>query len=959
MNVPAHTHVDEHNCAFPSFDPDDYEVLIGGSSFGQCNTQGSGTNYYTNYNHNTAFSNGGMIDPYAYDPNNPIRYLFYTSNQIANHFPSNDASGNNNLFNSSYPGLQEKLNSLGSPPGSVNIIQIADVSMNYAIRATAGLLFWFAKEADLMKSITINTNYPDIFVQMRNPARSISPSSQYSWLPQIPYTLKFENNITIDLMADPWAHGYQFSRWEKRDKGNHILNFYPTLEWLSTSANATSNFIAMYNPLVSLSFSPIIYDGQAGTFYYQNLTTGEISSTFQILANSPASIKAVGPQGYSFISWSDGHTENPRSFIIPTSQSGIYATFKATHFSNNTTALANSSQKKTMRSDDGNLHLVYSSMGHVWYEISSNNGATWQLANNGKPLDTYGGKNSSIDYSPSEGGGGNNIVITFQSDNNGDAELTTQFFQNGVLQFQDSFIPNPINDYSNYDLTPVISDGVNGRVIVVWRNSGLYYRLGQVLITDHQFQWYNAGIAVPNTNNNSRVAAITCKKGNSTFHLAWEQSYAEIRYSKLTLITNQTAIQFSDYAAISTGGGFPTVYDPSIAVNGSDYPSVVWIGSPYYNSSTKRVIQRSKSVSGWSSTFYQYDDKAFFPVVNNTDDGANIIPAWSYDNGSTTKFVRGGVIKSFNTQGRYIQLANGPNLNSMYGSAFRNTSVPYYFTTTPSVGSVAKDNSNINAGRAIIVTKDKAIFYYTLGDLTLDGKAVAFINVEDDFIIKNREDAIQCLISEPVNVNNLSELTFNMETGISDSLYSKNLFVEDKFLGFKVEIIDEKEGKILGTYNDISSDKNSLLSNRNNSYKIDLTGIKDKTVRFRIIVEDNLEGLYTIANILDDGNVLPKTGEENVTLDQEIAVTEYALAQNYPNPFNPRTTIAYQLPEDGLVTLRIFDVLGNEVTTLVNEYKTSGRYNVNFDASSLASGVYLYQMKVNSYTATRKLLLMK
>jgi hypothetical protein len=96
---------------------------------------------------------------------------------------------------------------------------------------------------------------------------------------------------------------------------------------------------------------------------------------------------------------------------------------------------------------------------------------------------------------------------------------------------------------------------------------------------------------------------------------------------------------------------------------------------------------------------------------------------------------------------------------------------------------------------------------------------------------------------------------------------------------------------------------------------------------------------------------------------------EYALDQNFPNPFNPSTIIAYQLPENGLVTLKIFDVLGKEVTTLVNEYKTSGRYNINFsaeggsasggDAVSLASGVYLYQIKVNGYTATRKLLLMK
>jgi len=83
------------------------------------------------------------------------------------------------------------------------------------------------------------------------------------------------------------------------------------------------------------------------------------------------------------------------------------------------------------------------------------------------------------------------------------------------------------------------------------------------------------------------------------------------------------------------------------------------------------------------------------------------------------------------------------------------------------------------------------------------------------------------------------------------------------------------------------------------------------------------------------------------------------LFNNYPNPFNPVTTITYQLPKDGSVTLKIFDMLGNEVRTLVNEQKAMGRYTVQFDASSLASGMYVYQLRVNDYTSTKKMLLLK
>ncbi len=88
---------------------------------------------------------------------------------------------------------------------------------------------------------------------------------------------------------------------------------------------------------------------------------------------------------------------------------------------------------------------------------------------------------------------------------------------------------------------------------------------------------------------------------------------------------------------------------------------------------------------------------------------------------------------------------------------------------------------------------------------------------------------------------------------------------------------------------------------------------------------------------------LSKIAVEELTLKEKGAITTYALSQNYPNPFNPSTIINYQIPEDGLVTLKIYDVLGREIKTLVNEQKTTGRYEVKFNASTLASGVYIYQ----------------
>jgi hypothetical protein len=86
--------------------------------------------------------------------------------------------------------------------------------------------------------------------------------------------------------------------------------------------------------------------------------------------------------------------------------------------------------------------------------------------------------------------------------------------------------------------------------------------------------------------------------------------------------------------------------------------------------------------------------------------------------------------------------------------------------------------------------------------------------------------------------------------------------------------------------------------------------------------------------------------------------TEYKL-ENYPNPFNPVTVINYQLPQDGFVTLKVFDILGKEVATVVNEYKNAGYYKVNFDASRLTSGVYIYTINTNNFFLSKKMLLMK
>lgn len=87
--------------------------------------------------------------------------------------------------------------------------------------------------------------------------------------------------------------------------------------------------------------------------------------------------------------------------------------------------------------------------------------------------------------------------------------------------------------------------------------------------------------------------------------------------------------------------------------------------------------------------------------------------------------------------------------------------------------------------------------------------------------------------------------------------------------------------------------------------------------------------------------------------------TEFVLEQNFPNPFNAATAIQYSIPNRSNVTLKIYDILGKEITTLVNEEKDQGIYTINFDANNLASGLYLYRIQAGSFIDTKKMILLK
>ncbi|NNG28157.1 MAG: T9SS type A sorting domain-containing protein [Ignavibacteriaceae bacterium] len=113
---------------------------------------------------------------------------------------------------------------------------------------------------------------------------------------------------------------------------------------------------------------------------------------------------------------------------------------------------------------------------------------------------------------------------------------------------------------------------------------------------------------------------------------------------------------------------------------------------------------------------------------------------------------------------------------------------------------------------------------------------------------------------------------------------------------------------------------------------------------------ENLTGMALLPEGISSG------GDETTSLPKE-----YLLNQNYPNPFNPITTINYQIPELSFVTLKVYDMLGNEVALLVNEEKPAGKYRIEFRINNLelSSGIYFYQLQARKFIETKKMVLLK
>ncbi len=228
----------------------------------------------------------------------------------------------------------------------------------------------------------------------------------------------------------------------------------------------------------------------------------------------------------------------------------------------------------------------------------------------------------------------------------------------------------------------------------------------------------------------------------------------------------------------------------------------------------------------------------------------------------------------------------------------------------------------------------------------------------------------------PLEIANLDNLVaLDIPLRFSDGVTLKEVdFVNTRieYFDFKISNINNEENTvIIGALPQMSSaTKPDLKAGSgviaNLVFEIDNPSVTTVQIEAIEMADPYHKLMFVYHDYNDDGSIAgiraeyPAMGDINATIDPiENLPTVYALEQNYPNPFNPKTSISFALPNAGHVSLKVYNVLGQEVATLVDGHMEAGNQTAEWEASEFSSGVYFYRLNAERYTQTLKMMLLK
>jgi len=309
---------------------------------------------------------------------------------------------------------------------------------------------------------------------------------------------------------------------------------------------------------------------------------------------------------------------------------------------------------------------------------------------------------------------------------------------------------------------------------------------------------------------------------------------------------------------------------------------------------------------------------------------------------------------------------NGENWNSLTSGTVNNLNCIDF--VTPNIGYVVGDNGTV------LKTTDGGAHWHSQNTVTKKLNGVSFISPDKGVAVGNDGIILRTInggvnwIPQTISDAALFSVWLHSDTGVAvgeygsvfittnggSSWFKNDVGITDYHVNFNsVNFSDQKNGTIVGSDGIVlrTSDGGFNWIEQRSGTNLSLYCVNFINNDYGMIVGSS----GTILRTTNGG----ETDVKNYPYDMVDVPNEFALSQNYPNPFNPTTKIHFQVPKTGLVTLKVYDVLGREVTTLLNEVKQPGTYEIEWNASALASGIYFYQLQSGSFTDVKKMILIR
>ncbi len=704
-------------------------------------------------------------------------------------------------------------------------------------------------------------------------------------------------------------------------------------------------------------------------------------------------------------------TADTTAVVFGGSGSVISANYKGTHLSNDASAFSNNSQRKFVETPDGIMWQTYTSVingaSHVFLEYSSNGGTTWQIMKTylgSLWLDWTGqGKCPSLDWWDT-GAGYYAVTVVFQEPSSGgNYEIDYVIFMrqpgSGVYidNYQGIIYQEPVNgDSYSVNANPAIAFGIGSGsepsfVVAFERkslsNSGINLKWGYMSYPGLSVTGgYSNPMQVTSTNASSCHPTICSDRTASPpfFNLAYEQDVSQytstIQYTALGLSSDYSQCS-QNYSYRLSNSSYTTNVRPCITGLNGYFSGNTYVYGPWYASWLSQpnpsIAAKCAYTNINTNTIWYYGISVSSASINVSNDNSTVYVAWNsiYSHANQlVNTVNVNNVANLNTSGLDIQMSNGPTKNDMRVSSYYDqSSSPYYWNTSQALGTsqasvttqapgmgnagldeVSSGASAVAWGRGCTVNFGNANFLYNFGDLNVDGQNVEFVDLPNSAKFTSMDSINDVLLTQPFSLTKESKVVFTETSGFADSSASINVLGKLGFVGYRIDLVDAGTNEVIGTLENSSMTASNLRSTEMTGYLLNTKNIKSGTYRIKVIMSTDLDSAkFSLAEYRSLQNLATSASStESLTMQQLDIVTTYALAQNYPNPFNPSTTINYQLPVDGHVTLKVYDILGREVRTLVDEAKDAGSYEVKFDAGNLASGVYFYRVSITADDGT-------